>query len=781
MGCSPVNVVNEKNKIQIDKNEKKEGGLEIKQLLPANNTDDDELQENFDEYDLLLGNQINSLSIKTEIFLFCKNLPKLTTNLNSFIKVFRKEGNCWLKIGQTEVAKYSVNPYYIKSFIMNYHFEEDENSQRLKFQIFFIEKEEITKIGEVIVTLKDILTSKNQELEKVLEDKKAKLFIKGVQKQTSSKYVNFKLGIKGKKLSKQKIYCKISKQGNHGEFLPIYETEEKEHITSKKEKLFFWSLVDFEFDRLDSVTVLGKNEDLNIIKFQIFELKKNKPKLLTEVDILTDELQVKREYRLKQYKNEYHFLIIEDFQIIDKFTIFSFLISGMEYQCFFILDLTRSKFNCEMSDELGNKFTQDFLYKQKISNNNDIIYRPITDMKCIDKDKYANLDVVKENILKKNEEEACEINQTMADFFAYNRRYKEKRRQNIKKRINVIESTNKIEEIMDLIHSLVKDQFSLDSDNRCPLYGYGCHIPPDYDIICNCVSLSNDIMSPEVSSGKDILKEYNKAMSSYYLSGPGMVAETFKHFISYVQSETFSDKNQKYSVAFYIISSNIQDLSVLFNDLNRYNNLPFTVVIVSIGKEFDGDLFEKKVKKFKSDTSLKKMRNNLIYVNFHKIFVDYTNNSKLPEKLKNPCKLLYNRLNEQFVDFINIVNVKPFDFENIKNKNTPNFIDFKKKKMNEKPVISKYLISEKNKLVQEIKDLKYSIDFFEETFNKKLPTFDRHYIITQLNKQKCNKNKTIDNQSPIKRNMVARKFIRFHDQIIIDESELLQSKKENNH
>ena len=211
MGCSPVNVVNEKNKIQIDKNEKKEGGLEIKQLLPANNTDDDELQENFDEYDLLLGNQINSLSIKTEIFLFCKNLPKLTTNLNSFIKVFRNEGNCWLKIGQTEVAKYSVNPYYIKSFIMNYHFEEDENSQRLKFQIFFIEKEEITKIGEVIVTLKDILTSKNQELEKVLEDKKAKLFIKGVQKQTSSKYVNFKLGIKGKKLSKQKIYCKISK------------------------------------------------------------------------------------------------------------------------------------------------------------------------------------------------------------------------------------------------------------------------------------------------------------------------------------------------------------------------------------------------------------------------------------------------------------------------------------------------------------------------------------------------------------------------------------------
>ena len=48
---------------------------------------------------------------------------------------------------------------------------------------------------------------KERDNEKSLEDKKAKLVIKGVQKQTSSKYVNFKLGLKGKKMTKQKIYC----------------------------------------------------------------------------------------------------------------------------------------------------------------------------------------------------------------------------------------------------------------------------------------------------------------------------------------------------------------------------------------------------------------------------------------------------------------------------------------------------------------------------------------------------------------------------------------------
>ena len=39
------------------------------------------------------------------------------------------------EIGQTEIYRYSINPSYIKSFIMNYHFEEKSNSQKLKIEI----------------------------------------------------------------------------------------------------------------------------------------------------------------------------------------------------------------------------------------------------------------------------------------------------------------------------------------------------------------------------------------------------------------------------------------------------------------------------------------------------------------------------------------------------------------------------------------------------------------------------------------------------------------------
>ena len=66
---------------------------------------------------------------------------------------------------------------------MNYHFEENSNSQKLKFEINFKEHDEIINIDNVKVTLKDILTSKNQEYIKEIDpDKKSKLIIRGQQK-----------------------------------------------------------------------------------------------------------------------------------------------------------------------------------------------------------------------------------------------------------------------------------------------------------------------------------------------------------------------------------------------------------------------------------------------------------------------------------------------------------------------------------------------------------------------------------------------------------------------
>ena len=123
---------------------------------------------------------------------------------------------------------------------MNYHFEENSSSQKLKFEINFKEHDEIINIDNVIVTLKDILTSKNQEYIKEIDpDKKSKLIIRGQQKKTSTKYIQLKLGLRGPKVTRNKIYCRVSRKDIHGDLIPIFVTNEKEHIPLKKEKIFY--------------------------------------------------------------------------------------------------------------------------------------------------------------------------------------------------------------------------------------------------------------------------------------------------------------------------------------------------------------------------------------------------------------------------------------------------------------------------------------------------------------------------------------------------------------
>ena len=80
---------------------------------------------------------------------------------------------------------------------MNYHFEENSNSQKLKFEINFKEHDEIINIDNVIVTLKKILTSKNEKYIKEIDlNKKSKLIIRGQQKKTSTKLYSIKIRFK---------------------------------------------------------------------------------------------------------------------------------------------------------------------------------------------------------------------------------------------------------------------------------------------------------------------------------------------------------------------------------------------------------------------------------------------------------------------------------------------------------------------------------------------------------------------------------------------------------
>ena len=792
MGCFPGKIQNENNNMisqnkesqeQKIENNKMENNKEQSTLKPKSmglktyfsktitSKKKKEIIEDFSEYDLLLGHQLDTLSIKTEIFLQCKNLPKITSSLNSFIIVYRNEGESWVEIGQTEIYRYSINPSYIKSFIMNYHFEENSNSQKLKFEINFKEHDEIINIDNVIVTLKDILTSKNQEYIKLIDpDKKSKLIIRGQQKKTSTKYIQMKLGLRGPKVTRNKIYCRVSKKDIHGDFIPIFVTNEKEHNPSK-EKSFYWDIVEFENDRINYEGILSKIGDVDTLKFQIFELdKRRRPKSLTEVDMTFDELKIRKEFQLKKIKDEYHYLLIEDIKEIDKFTLFSFLVSGMEYECNFFLDLSRSKLNIYVSDKLNNSFTKKFLENERNKeekNEESLIYRPLLDLKRKDKDKYQGIETLKLNVILKNEEEKAKNEEEKIKIREYLQQIREEREKTIITKKSVFNDLEEeYEQLKELTESLIKDQFELDSDNRCSLFGFGCNIPPNYDINCNNIACNLDILNPEVEDSKLILEGYNKCMSNYNLGGPVCLIESLEHFIQYVNAEKFDDKNQKYHVGFFIVSGEIHDSVLLFKFLNENSNLPFSLIICSIGNEFNSKEFEEKIEDYRKENQ--NLRWNFIYINFNDYIGGFTK-AKIKEKNKLLCKFVYNQINKHFIKFIEMNKVIPFDAKNISNKNTPDFIEFKKKKMFQKYIIPKFLINMKEKLMKDILDLQYTEEIFQTTFGKKIPTFDRHYIINQLNRTKITMLKHINQQEQLQKKKSMKKFIKYENSAYIDE------------
>ena len=112
-------------------------------------------------------------TIKVQIFLSCRKLKDVETFSNSdpFIEVFQKRSSGqWVKMGQTEVIWDNLNPDFIRSFTLNYYFEEQSY---LMFKVFDANLENGKEVkglqlGEAQCTLGEIAGSKGQKIIKTL-------------------------------------------------------------------------------------------------------------------------------------------------------------------------------------------------------------------------------------------------------------------------------------------------------------------------------------------------------------------------------------------------------------------------------------------------------------------------------------------------------------------------------------------------------------------------------------------------------------------------------------
>ena len=744
--------------------------------------------EDYSEYYLLLGKDIEPLSIKTEIFISCKNLPKFSRSFGYFVLVEKRYGKFWSFFGRTEISRYTSSPSFIKSFIINYNFRDNKESQIFKFKVKNIEKDEkIVQLDSKEINLQNLFNSKNQEITENLKDK-GQITIKLSQKKNISEYVQMRIGIKGARMTTNKIFCRIfRKTNNKNEMLPLYVTEEKDHINDKNENIFYWKLIEFDSDRLSKNQLISQL-DINIIKFQIFEVeKKKKEKKLTEIDVNIDDLINGSEFNLPKVTDEYNYLVLDQIQKVHHYSFYSFLISGMYYSPYFFIDCTRSKFNLILSEKLGNKYSKKFIskYKNEIDNNEEVINRPWYDLNFQKNIQSQNIHKFNKQILKNiNGKDNFDTNILLnnGDNYSNNISYENIKEKNEDKISNPFENKTKLSEDYFkysnfLFNSLIQDQFILNIKNGCPVFLLGSRVPKENQIECYNFSYNRDILNPEISNYKEMHIMYNKLLSELYLSFPCIIKDSLDHFYKYVSNDNFTEEKQRYHAAFFILTNYMNDTNYLFDFLLEYNRLPFSIIIVSLGDEFKSEEFELKINEFiENNKKNESFRNNIIYINFNSINF---NSNDYEKNINTFCKQIYYKLSKQFESFIKFTNIKPLDSNNLSNKNISNFLELRKNNAFKNYIVPKFLNKEKEKVINEIIDLGFRIELFEYVFDNKLPTFDKHFIISMMNNnrgkfEKIIANKKNENNIDIINTLKIERteYFRFNEQMLIDEREL---------
>ena len=452
-----------------------------------------------------------------------------------------------------------------------------------------------------------------------------------------------------------------------------------------------------------------------------------------------------------------------------RLSLFQFLLNGMQYHSYCFMDLSRSVYNAAISVAKQNKFTKTL--NMSNTNNNEVIYRRAIDVKCEDKSKYDNLTFIKSKFLNKAIEPITKL-QPINHF-------------------NQNSSHISINEIQSLIAYVIKDQINLDSNNRCALFGYGCNIPPDYDILCNCYAMNFDIMNPYVDSHNDIIDLYLQVMNSFYLSGTPILSEVLTHFYKYVEAQPFTPYMKHYHVGVFVLSNMFHDKDDFIKIVSRNTHLPCTLILISIGDECKSlsALSESLTAEIQSSSR----RVNFIYINYHLIYMTHgatTNEDEdaLHSTLLTTCKDIYNKINEQFIEYVKHINTTEVNNNNnnnddvdgrnnnyYTNQNNPDYIEFRQNKMNMTVNSLQFLEDEKEALIENIRQLKYDVSDLNDTFKGKVPTFDRHYILNSLNKNKSKKlqqrNTNVSGHFHKQRN---KQYIMYNNQIIINDRKMFR-------
>ncbi|KAJ6253473.1 copine [Anaeramoeba flamelloides] len=449
---------------------------------------------------------------KVEISVSCQNLQDLDrfTKSDPMVVLFTpdKSQNRWIEYDRTEVKWNDLNPRFVKNFVMEYHFEEN---QKLRFVVFHVANEKKglgsqKPIGETTCVLSQLVSSNSGVVthDLTLPNKKGKrgtiqIFCEEVR--AMSYLAKFRFS--GKKLDKMDFFGKsdpflvISKCQEGNKYVPVVQTNFIKRTLNPTWQPFTVSvskLCNGDFDRPLRFEVYDWNRTSasDLIGFARTTMRE-----LQEGTKRTWELVNPRKKKKKRkYKNSgtLHMLHCE---MIQQHTFLDYIAGGCDINLIIAVDFTASN---------GNPNNPNSLHFNNQRNPNPYV--------------------------------------------------------------RAIASTTEI-----LLY--------YDSDGLVPVYGFGCKIPPSWQV-SHCFPCNFNYENPEVKGVSGVLQSYQFALSNIRLHGPTLFAPVIR-VASQFASQNVTQEDQQFFILLIITDGVINDMEATIDCIVEASTLPLAIVIVGVG------------------------------------------------------------------------------------------------------------------------------------------------------------------------------------------------------
>lgn len=472
---------------------------------------------------------------KVELKISCRNILDMDffSKSDPFVVMYMKFQSGWREVGRTETIMDNLNPDFVKSFIIDYLFEEQ---QILKFEVYDLDANttDLSRhdlIGKFVTSLGSIVGENNGKVEQSLQVPSAKdnernttftknslgtIIIRSEEVSTCKDVLNLQLC--GKKLDKKDFfgksdpYLEFKRCNEDNSYTTVFRTEVIKNTLDPYWKAFtipVRELCNGDYDRNLHVICNDWNSNGEVDLIGQFDITVNdfKNGEGKSYELINPAKKAKK----KKYRNS-GVIYIQDCKIDEKASFLEYISGGMELNFIVAIDFTASNGNPSESSSLH--YSSPHMPSQYV-------------------------------------------------------------------------------QTLQAVGSILEDY---DSDKLFPAFGFGAQLPPSWNVFHE-FALNFNPQNPNCHGVDDIIAAYYNSISNVKLYGPTNFSPVINGCTRIASESLRTEEHgSQYFVLLIVTDGIITDMEKTKQAIVNAANLPISIIIIGVGKadfdsmeELDGD------------------------------------------------------------------------------------------------------------------------------------------------------------------------------------------------